>query len=274
MCQSLATTVARALTAGPRNNSSSTQGFPRLQFSLLGGNLTVSVKKRYAARAHYEIMSGQHLPAFKHLSFVWVCGAERGGRGVALTPTERQTCRNGPATVQLPRIWNKLVPERHANGDQGMETDVLAVIAQDMEVGLEMRQALRNPRVVLADDQREMLDAVSNALGGDFDVVSTVADGASAIESVARLDPDLLVLDISMPILDGLKAAARIRESGSRVKVLFLTVHDDPDYVEAAFSAGARAYVLKARLGTDLLPALRAVLQGRTFVSRPLNGDR
>jgi DNA-binding NarL/FixJ family response regulator len=111
---------------------------------------------------------------------------------------------------------------------------------------------------------------VSKLLRSGFDVVATAANGESAIDAVARLGPDLLVLDISMPILDGFKTAARLQESGSRAKVLFLTVHDDPDFVDAAFSVGARGYVLKSRLGIDLVPALQEVLLGRTFVSPPL----
>lgn len=128
-------------------------------------------------------------------------------------------------------------------------------------------------RVLLADDQEEMLEAVSKFLRRDYDIVAAVQNGESVLEAVSRLDPDLLVLDISMPILNGLEAAARLQESGSRANVLFLTVHDDVDYVEAALSAGARGYVLKERLGTDLLPALREVSQGRIFVSPSLNAE-
>jgi DNA-binding NarL/FixJ family response regulator len=126
-------------------------------------------------------------------------------------------------------------------------------------------------RILLADDRQEILDAVSQLVDGQYDIAATVNDGEQVIGAVARLDPDLLVLDISMPVLTGIEAAARLKESGCRAKVVFLTVHDDPDYVEAAFSVGACGYVLKTRLGMDLLPALREVLQDRTFVS-PLNG--
>ena len=87
------------------------------------------------------------------------------------------------------------------------------------------------------------------------------------IEAVARLDPDLLVLDISMPILSGIEAAYRLKGSGSRAKVIFLTVHGDPDYFEAAFCVGDLGYVLKPRLVVDLIPAIREVLKGHIFVS-------
>jgi DNA-binding NarL/FixJ family response regulator len=127
-----------------------------------------------------------------------------------------------------------------------------------------------NPRILLADDQSEIFKTVTELLDGEFDIVATVQDGERAIAAVARLDPDLLVLDISMPVLNGIEAASRLKESACRAKVIFLTVHDDPDYVAAAFSAGALGYVLKPRLAVDLLPAVREVLQGHTFVSPPL----
>lgn len=130
---------------------------------------------------------------------------------------------------------------------------------------------MKKLRILLADDNLTVLETISRLLDGQFDTVAAVLDGKSAIEAVGRLDPDLVVLDISMPILDGLKTAARLRESGARAKVVFLTVHDDADYIEAAFSVGARGYVLKPRLQTDLLPALQEVLQGRTFVSGPVS---
>jgi DNA-binding NarL/FixJ family response regulator len=78
------------------------------------------------------------------------------------------------------------------------------------------------------------------------------------------------VLDISMPVLNGIEAACRLKESGSRAKVVFLTVHEDPVLVEAALSAGARGYVLKQRLATDLIPSIRQVLDDFIFVSAPV----
>jgi DNA-binding NarL/FixJ family response regulator len=125
-------------------------------------------------------------------------------------------------------------------------------------------------RILLADDQQEILETALQLFDGEFDIVATAKDGEGAIEAAVRLDPDLLVLDISMPVFSGIEAAAQLKESACRAKVIFLTVHDDPDYVEAAFSIGAVGYVLKRRLAVDLLPAIREVLQGHTFVSPPL----
>ena len=123
--------------------------------------------------------------------------------------------------------------------------------------------------VLLADDQQGVLDAISKLLDGEFRIVAAVRDGERVIEAVGRLNPDLLLLDISMPVLSGIEAAARLKlkESARSPKLIFVTVHEDPDYVEAAFAVGARGYVVKRRLAVDLLPAIREVLQGRTFIS-------
>jgi DNA-binding NarL/FixJ family response regulator len=123
-------------------------------------------------------------------------------------------------------------------------------------------------RILLADDQPEMLETVARLLEDEFDVIAAVANGERVIEVAVRLSPDLLVLDISMPVSNGIEAASRLKESGSRAKVIFLTVNEDPDIAEAAFSVGALGYVLKQHLATDLIPAIRQVLQDRNFVSR------
>jgi|HubBroStandDraft_2_1064218.scaffolds.fasta_scaffold46204_2 DNA-binding NarL/FixJ family response regulator len=125
-------------------------------------------------------------------------------------------------------------------------------------------------RILLADDQPEMLETVTRLLKEEFNVIGTVANGKRAIEAAARLAPDLVVLDISMPVLNGIEAAARLKESGSLAKAIFLTVNEDPHIVEAALSVGGRGYVLKQRLATDLIAAIRHVLSDRIFVSPPV----
>lgn len=120
---------------------------------------------------------------------------------------------------------------------------------------------------MLADDQQEILETVARLLEDEFDVIAAVSNGLRAIEAAVRLAPDLIVLDISMPVFNGIEAASQLRESGSRVKVVFLTVYEDPVLVEGALSVGALGYVLKQRLATDLIPAIRQVLDDRIFVS-------
>ena len=100
-------------------------------------------------------------------------------------------------------------------------------------------------------------------------MVETVRDGRAAVEAAARLAPDVLVLDISMPILDGIEAMRSLRAAGSRSKFVFLTVHGDEDYVRAALARRSRIR-RRVRLASDLLPALREALAGRRFISPSL----
>ena len=125
-------------------------------------------------------------------------------------------------------------------------------------------------RVLLADDHEEVLARVRVILGEEFDIVNAVNNGRDAIEETERLDPDVLVIDISMPILNGLQAASKVRETNLRTKIVFLTVHEDPDFVAAALAAGASAYVTKEDVTTDLLPAIYEVLQGGTYISQSI----
>ena len=122
-------------------------------------------------------------------------------------------------------------------------------------------------RDVLADDAPEMLDMVKHLLRKDCDIVGLAHNGEEALDAVARLDPDLVILDISMPLINGIQVARRLRERGHRAKVIFVTVHEDRDYIEAAWAAGALGYVLKSQLATDLMLALPEVLAGKTFSS-------
>ena len=130
--------------------------------------------------------------------------------------------------------------------------------------------AVAKIRVVLADDHQEMIAIIRRTLGEQFEVVSSVEDGKQAVDAVHTLNPDVLVIDMSMPILNGLQAAKRLQTANCRAKVIFLTIHEGPDFLDAAFSAGASGYVTKARLSTDLIPALREVMLGHTFVSGSL----
>lgn len=125
-------------------------------------------------------------------------------------------------------------------------------------------------RVLLADDHEAVLARVRLILGQDFEIVGAVNNGLDAVEEAERLDPDVLVIDISMPILDGLQAAARLRNANRRTKIIFLTVHEDQDFVAAALAAGASAYVMKEDVTTDLVPAIHEALQGGTYISQSI----
>lgn len=108
-----------------------------------------------------------------------------------------------------------------------------------------------------------MRTAIEEALSSSFDIVATVENGRQAVEAVHRLDPDVVVLDISMPVLDGFGAARELVVGGTRAKLLFLSVHDSDKYVADAIDAGAHGYVAKPRLATDLEDAITHVVQGR-----------
>ncbi len=125
-------------------------------------------------------------------------------------------------------------------------------------------------RVLLADDHAEILTRTRNALAGEFEIVGSVANGVDLIKAAAQFDPDVVVLDITMPGLDGIEAARRLKDSGCRAKLVFLTVHEDPDYVRAALQAGGAAYVIKARLASDLITAIHEALAEHRFVSPTL----
>jgi DNA-binding NarL/FixJ family response regulator len=128
-------------------------------------------------------------------------------------------------------------------------------------------------RVLLADDNAPLLAELCVQLGTLFKIVGAVEDGKRAVDTTLWLDPDVLVLDISMPVLNGFEAASSLRDSKSRTKIVILTTYEDEEYIEAAFSSGASAFVTKQHLETDLVTAIRQVAQGNTFVSPSLRGS-
>src|SRR5262245_46787348 len=125
-------------------------------------------------------------------------------------------------------------------------------------------------RVLVADDHEPMLESLVRILARDYDVVATVTDGHAAVATAARLDPDVLVLDIAMPGLNGISAAAQLKEAGSKAKLVFVTMHCDKAFVQKALELGEVAFVAKDRLVMDLLPAMRAVNDGKSFVSQSI----
>jgi len=122
-------------------------------------------------------------------------------------------------------------------------------------------------RVLLADDHEAMLDRVTDLLADDCDVIGTAIDGRQALEAAMELKPDVLVLDISMPVMNGIETARSLKELGAKTRIVFLTVHDDPDYAREALEAGALGYVIKSRITSDLVAAINEVHAGRSFVS-------
>jgi DNA-binding NarL/FixJ family response regulator len=123
-------------------------------------------------------------------------------------------------------------------------------------------------RVLLVDDNEAMLARVAKVLTPGCVVVGKAKDGPTALDAALALQPDVIVLDISMPGMSGLEIASCLREAGSTAVVVFLTVHDEEDIVAAAKAAGGIGYVIKPRLVSDLMIAVGEALAGRPFVSR------
>ncbi len=127
---------------------------------------------------------------------------------------------------------------------------------------------MKRVRILLADDHTEMLKRVVHLLQSEFEVVGAVNDGQALLDAASTLRPDVVVLDISMPVMNGLEAADRLRrQAGFRAKVVFLTVHEEPDYIHESLAKGALCYVVKPRLTSDLVPAIKEALANRSFVS-------
>jgi len=119
------------------------------------------------------------------------------------------------------------------------------------------------PRILLADDHAEVRRTVASMLQAEFQIVALAEDGGQVIELALRLSPDLMVLDIFMPVVNGIETALRLKAFGCPSRVLFLTADEDPDLAKVAISVGALGYVLKARLATDLVPAIHKALERR-----------
>jgi DNA-binding NarL/FixJ family response regulator len=126
---------------------------------------------------------------------------------------------------------------------------------------------MRRPRVLLADDHRLLREAFARLLEPDCDVVGTAADGRAVLATAPKLRPDIVVLDIAMPLLNGLDAARQLKRLMPEVKVIFLTVNEDPDVASEAFRAGASGFLLKNSAAAELTQAVQEVYRGRSYVT-------
>jgi DNA-binding NarL/FixJ family response regulator len=123
-------------------------------------------------------------------------------------------------------------------------------------------------KVLVADDLPHVLSAVADLLRESFEVIALVSDGRAALEATLALEPDLVVLDISMPEMTGIEVARELKKRHSRARIVFFTVHKDADILAASLTAGGLGYVLKSHMETDLIPAMHEALAGRVYVSR------
>ena len=126
---------------------------------------------------------------------------------------------------------------------------------------------MNRARLLLAEDHTEMRTMIARMVEPEFEVVGVVGDGQALMEAESKLKPDVCLIDISMPVLNGIEVANLLQQKRTRAKIVFLTALAHRDYLEAALEAGASGYVLKPRMASDLLLALREALSGGLFIS-------
>lgn len=131
---------------------------------------------------------------------------------------------------------------------------------------------MNRPRIFLADDHALMLDGFCNLLKPKYTVVGTAEDGKELVEAAIRLKPDLIILDITMPLLNGIDAARAIRKRLPQVKLLFVTMHTGPTYLQAALEAGANGYAVKSSSRKEILAAVEKVLGGSRYITPGVGG--
>ncbi len=126
---------------------------------------------------------------------------------------------------------------------------------------------MAKPRIIIADDHTLLVEAFEKLLAPECDVVAKVGDGRALLAAVREHRPDAVVLDLSMPLLNGLDAARQIKQTNPSIRLIFVTMNEDPDLAAEAFRAGGSAYLLKRSAGTELLTAIREAMKGRSYVT-------
>ena len=126
---------------------------------------------------------------------------------------------------------------------------------------------MAKPRIIIADDHTLLVEAFEKLLAPECDVVAKVGDGRALLAAVREHRPDAVVLDLSMPLLNGLDAARQIKQTNPSIRLIFVTMNEDPDLAAEAFRAGGSAYLLKRSAGTELLTAIREAIKGRSYVT-------
>jgi DNA-binding NarL/FixJ family response regulator len=132
---------------------------------------------------------------------------------------------------------------------------------------------MHRSRILIADDHNLVADLCKNLLQAEFDVIGTVADGRALIREAAELKPDVIIVDIAMPVLNGLEAAFRVKDMMPAVKVIFLTMNPDPELAAEALRRGASGYLLKTSAATEMVTSVREVLRGKTYLSPRISKD-
>ena len=129
---------------------------------------------------------------------------------------------------------------------------------------------MKRARILLADDHSLILTGIRTILANDFDIVGQVEDGRALVDEALRLKPDLVILDVAIPLLNGIEAARQIRKAWPEARLLFLTMHADPLYLREALQAGALGYLLKSSAAEELHAAVRSALKGETYLTEAI----
>ena len=132
---------------------------------------------------------------------------------------------------------------------------------------------MKKPRVLLADDHKIVIEGLKSLLEDEFEILGHVEDGRALVEQASTLHPDVIVADISMPLLNGIEAARQIKKIDENIKIVFLTMHPDATYAANAFEAGASGFVLKHSASSELIRAINEAVKGRTSVTPLIAGD-
>jgi DNA-binding NarL/FixJ family response regulator len=137
----------------------------------------------------------------------------------------------------------------------------------------DMTDQPKRPRVLLADDHQIVAEGLKSLLAADFELVGVVADGRALLEAARELMPDVIVADIAMPQLNGIDALVQLRKQDPKVKVIFLTMHQEVNYARKALEAGALGFILKHSAPAELVMAIRAALEGKTYLTPSITRD-
>jgi DNA-binding NarL/FixJ family response regulator len=132
---------------------------------------------------------------------------------------------------------------------------------------------MNRPRILLADDHTMFAEGLRSLLEDEFELLETVENGQALVEAAARLKPDVVILDISMPVLNGFDAARELNKRGTTAKIIFLTMHADTGLVAEALRCGASGYVVKQSAGEELISAIRQVIDGKTCIPKSVSRD-
>ncbi len=132
---------------------------------------------------------------------------------------------------------------------------------------------MKQARILLADDHTLILEGFRTVLAPIYEIVGEVMDGAALVEAANRLKPDLIILDVAMPLLSGIKAASQIRKTLPKTKLLFVTMHSSPTYLQAALHVGGMGFVLKSSAREEILVAVEKVLKGQVYITPGIGAE-